>query len=69
MGKRETPQGKLRQAIEMAELSTEAWAVKHGLTGRTVARLLQAGKTNNLRVAVTVQRATGGEILPEEWVR
>lgn len=68
MSKRETPQSKLRQAIAMDELSIESWAVRHGMTPRTLTRLLQTGKTNNLRVAVTVQRATKGQILPEEWL-
>ncbi|MBK9496852.1 MAG: hypothetical protein IPO08_20565 [Xanthomonadales bacterium] len=59
---------KLSQAIEESRKTVEGWAKKWKLTRSCVYRLLHDGKTNNLRVAVQVQRATNGQILPEEWL-
>jgi len=59
---------KLSQAIEESRKSVQQWAVKWKLSEATVYRLLRTGKTTNLRTAVTVQRATNGQILPEEWL-
>lgn len=66
---------KLEQCIEMTQRKKETWsdAVDRwskttGLSRSTVYRLMQLGKTNNLRTAVTVQRATNGQILSEEWL-
>lgn len=59
---------KLSQAIDESRKNVQQWASRHKLSLTTVYRLLRTGKTNNLRVAVQVQRATNGQILPEEWL-
>jgi hypothetical protein len=65
----ETPPNlKLSQAIEESRKSVQQWATRWKLPVTNVYRLLRTGKTNNLRTAVTVQRATNGQILPEEWL-
>lgn len=65
----ETPVNlRLSQVIHESRLSVDEWAKKHKLSRTCVYLLLQHGHTNNLRVAVQVQRATKGQILPEEWL-
>jgi hypothetical protein len=63
------PNAKLREFIqEEWESDLQGFATQYKLTCAMVYRLLRTGKTNNLRTAVTVQRATNGQILPEEWL-
>jgi hypothetical protein len=59
---------KLSQAIDESRKSVQQWSTRWKLSVTSVYRLLRTGKTNNLRTAVTVQRATNGQILPEEWL-
>ena len=66
---------KLQQCIEQTQQKRETWSAAvirwgktHGLSRTGLYRLMSLGKTNNLRTAVTVQRATNGQILPEEWL-
>jgi hypothetical protein len=67
---------KLAQAIEESRLTVQQWATKAGLSLRTVQRCLThkyrskrgRGTTITLHTSVTIQRATNGQILPEEWL-
>lgn len=67
---------KLAQAIEESRLTVQQWATKAGLSLRTVQRCLShkyRSKRGNettvtLVTSVLIQRATNGQILPEEWL-
>lgn len=52
----------------IGDWNVTAWALENDMSAPTVYRLLRTGKTNNLRHAVQIQRASGGAILPEEWL-
>ena len=59
---------KLSQVIDESRKTVEQWAKANKMSRSTVHRLLSKGKTNSLRHAVQIQRASKGAILPEEWL-